>query len=297
MSRRAILAAIAALLLVIFQGDVHLLIPLYSVGVFVCFTLSQVGMVRHWRAVRDAGWRWRATVNAFGALLTLTVLIVVASVKFSAGAWLVVVLIPLQVGVFLFIHRQYRASAAQLAVRPDAHRRVHHDVVQVLAQRPGVVGHHHVAVPQAVAAVDDQRMLGPLAVNCCRGKSLHPQPQPGKQRVAERCLAIGGVERCRLGIGRQRPAQRHLALVGTSGDHGGSAGAVPAQRRVRDRTGAGSGGADLRPAGYVGTSADRGVVEVRSGKEADRFGSRSGWSVSRRPAVAAARHTGPASWN
>ncbi len=78
-----VLAAIAGGLLVVFQGDTHLLIPLYSVGVFVCFTLSQVGMVRHWFAVRDSGWWWRAVVNAFGGLLTLLVLVIVASVKFA----------------------------------------------------------------------------------------------------------------------------------------------------------------------------------------------------------------------
>jgi amino acid transporter len=113
-----VLAVVAATLIVIFQGDVHLLIPLYSVGVFVCFTLSQVGMVRHWRTVRDPGWWWRAIVNAIGAALTFIVLVVVASVKFGGGAWLVVVLIPVQVSVFLFINRQYRASAAQVAIAP-----------------------------------------------------------------------------------------------------------------------------------------------------------------------------------
>jgi amino acid transporter len=114
-----VLATIAGGLLVIFQGDVHLLIPLYSVGVFVCFTLSQTGMVRHWFLVRDSGWWWRATVNALGALLTFVVLIVVASIKFGGGAWLVIVLIPLQVGMFVFIHRQYATARAQLAMRPD----------------------------------------------------------------------------------------------------------------------------------------------------------------------------------
>ncbi|HYM83949.1 MAG TPA: APC family permease [Candidatus Dormibacteraeota bacterium] len=115
----AVLAAVAALLLVVFQGDVHLLIPLYSVGVFVCFTLSQIGMVRHWRTVRDSGCAWRALLNGAGAALTFVVLVVVASVKFVNGAWLVVVLIPIQVAIFLFINRQYRASAAQLAIRQD----------------------------------------------------------------------------------------------------------------------------------------------------------------------------------
>ena len=113
------LASIAALLLVVFQGDTHALIPLYSVGVFVCFTLSQTGMVRHWLAVREPGWWWRAAVNASGGLLTLVVLLVGTSVKFVDGAWLVIVLIPTQVAVFTFIHRQYAASRAHLALRPD----------------------------------------------------------------------------------------------------------------------------------------------------------------------------------
>ena len=76
-------------------------------GVFVCFTLSQVGMVRHWRSDRGPGWRWRAVVNALGGLLTFVVLLVVVSVKFANGAWLVVVLVPTLVGLMHFIHRQY----------------------------------------------------------------------------------------------------------------------------------------------------------------------------------------------
>ena len=103
----------------LFDGDTHALIPLYSVGVFVCFTLSQAGMVRHWFTVREPGWQWRAGINAFGGILTLLVLAVVASVKFVDGAWLVIILIPLQILVFQFIHRQYAASRAQVALRPD----------------------------------------------------------------------------------------------------------------------------------------------------------------------------------
>ncbi|TAL06559.1 MAG: APC family permease, partial [Chloroflexota bacterium] len=89
-----LLAAIAALLLALFGGNTHALIPLYSVGVFVCFTLSQAGMVRHWFSERSGGWVWRASINAVGGVLTFVVLIVVASVKFLDGAWLVVILIP-----------------------------------------------------------------------------------------------------------------------------------------------------------------------------------------------------------
>jgi amino acid transporter len=114
-----VLAGVAALLLVAFQGDVHLLIPLYSVGVFVCFTLSQVGMVRHWISSKESGWQWRMTVNGLGAILTFVVLIVVASIKFTSGAYLVIILIPTLVVLMLFIQRQYQASAKALAVRPD----------------------------------------------------------------------------------------------------------------------------------------------------------------------------------
>ena len=114
-----LLAAVAAGTLILFGGDTHALIPLYSVGVFVCFTLSQVGMVRHWSRSGERGWRFRAAINGFGAVLTGIVLVVVASVKFVDGAYLVVILIPLIVGAMLFIHRQYTASARELAVRDN----------------------------------------------------------------------------------------------------------------------------------------------------------------------------------
>jgi hypothetical protein len=114
-----ILAAVAASLLIFFGGDTHALIPLYSVGVFVCFTLSQVGMVRHWNRNRETRWWLRAGINGVGAILTAVVLVVVTSVKFTDGAYLVVILIPLLVGMMLFIHRQYDASRRELRVRDD----------------------------------------------------------------------------------------------------------------------------------------------------------------------------------
>jgi amino acid transporter len=113
-----LLATVAGVLLVMFGGDTHALIPLYSVGVFVCFTLSQAGMVRHWFSERSSGWRWRATVNFGGAILTAVVLLVVVSVKFTAGAWLVVVLVPVLVLMMLFIHRQYARTQGEVALRP-----------------------------------------------------------------------------------------------------------------------------------------------------------------------------------
>ena len=114
-----LLAAVAFVILWTFGGDTHALIPLYSVGVFICFTLSQIGMVRHWRRVRGSGWRWRLVVNGFGAVLTAVVLAIVVSEKFVDGAYLVVILVPVLVGMMLFIRRQYTASRRQLAVRSD----------------------------------------------------------------------------------------------------------------------------------------------------------------------------------
>jgi amino acid transporter len=114
-----LLAAIAAGLVALFGGTTTLLIPLYAVGVFVCFSLSQAGMVRHWLRLRGQGWRRRLAINGLGAIVTTVVLAIVVYEKFFAGAYLVVILIPLLVGTMLFINRQYQASAAQLAIDPD----------------------------------------------------------------------------------------------------------------------------------------------------------------------------------
>src|SRR5688572_14218597 len=113
-----LLAAIAFGLLWLFGGDTHALIPLYSVGVFLCFTLSQLGMVKHWLRVKERGWRWRLGVNASGGVLTAVVLGIVVFEKFADGAYLVVILVPVLVGMMLFISRQYSRSAQQLAVDP-----------------------------------------------------------------------------------------------------------------------------------------------------------------------------------
>jgi amino acid transporter len=114
-----LLAAVAAGLIALFGGATTLLIPLYSVGVFVCFSLSQTGMVRHWLRVRGPGWRGRLAINGFGAVVTTLVLGIVVYEKFLGGAYLVVILIPILVAMMLFINRQYRASARRLAIRSD----------------------------------------------------------------------------------------------------------------------------------------------------------------------------------
>ncbi|MER3421022.1 MAG: amino acid permease [Chloroflexota bacterium] len=113
-----VLALISAALIAAYRGSVTGLIPLYTVGVFVAFTLSQAGMVRHWLRLRrrERGWRWRAVVNGVGATVTGIVALEVSVSKFALGAWMVLVLIPLLVLMMLGIGHHYRAVARQLAL-------------------------------------------------------------------------------------------------------------------------------------------------------------------------------------
>ena len=113
-----ILSLVAIALLIIFEGNTTALIPLYSVGVFVSFTISQGGMVRHWLRERTSGWHWRIAINGFGCALTAFVAVVVTVAK-APPSLLVAIVIPILVAMMLFIHRQYRTSAAMLEVRPD----------------------------------------------------------------------------------------------------------------------------------------------------------------------------------
>jgi hypothetical protein len=112
-----ILALLASLLLVLFQGETHALIPLYAVGVFISFTLSQAGMVRHHLRLREEGWRRGVVINGIGALSTGIVLTVIAATKLAHGAWLVVIMIPVLVGMFHAIHGHYRRVAGQLRLK------------------------------------------------------------------------------------------------------------------------------------------------------------------------------------
>lgn len=111
------LAGVAGLLIVVFQGDTHLLIPLFAVGAFLAFTLSQAGMVLHWWRERGRHWQSKAIANGLGAFATGTTLLVVGSSKFLDGAWITILVIPLIVIVLLRIRRHYREIAAQLTLR------------------------------------------------------------------------------------------------------------------------------------------------------------------------------------
>jgi amino acid transporter len=140
-----ILSAAAVLLLVLFGGRTTALVPLYSVGVFIAFTIGQTGMVLHWRRERPNGWRRRLAINAFGGLLTGFVFVVVLVAK-APTSLLVAIIIPMLVGIMLFIRRQYSASSNELAVRADKRIPGPHREERVIIPVPGI----NRAVVQAV---------------------------------------------------------------------------------------------------------------------------------------------------
>ena len=147
------LATAAVLLLVAFSGSVTQLIPLFAVGLFASFTLSQAGMVVHHHRLRERGWRRGLAVNAVGAAATVTVLVVVVVSKFGEGAWIPAVIIPLIVMAFRTVHRHYAALGRAIALPPGAEAVALRHTVVVL------VGRLHRGVPVAVAYA----------------KSLHPE--------------------------------------------------------------------------------------------------------------------------
>jgi amino acid transporter len=139
------LSIFAGILLIVYGGDTHSLIPLYMIGVFVSFTLSQAGMVIHWRRLRGPGWKMRAAINGFGALVTGVVLIVVAITKAQEGAWIILLLIPVHVLFFRATKRHYDSVASELSLKSWAARapRLHNTVLVPIS---GV----HAAVLQAI---------------------------------------------------------------------------------------------------------------------------------------------------
>lgn len=127
------LAVIASILIIIFQASVTLLIPLYAIGVFLSFTLSQTGMARRWWKIGrlkegekirepgstlryDTGWRFKLFINGFGAVCTAIVMFVFAITKFLEGAWIVLILLPLLIVLFSIIHNHYKDLANRLSL-------------------------------------------------------------------------------------------------------------------------------------------------------------------------------------
>jgi len=139
-----ILAVLSALLLVVFHAETHALIPLYAIGVFVSFTLSQIGMVRFWFRERGPRWPTRAVLNAMGAVATGIVTLIIATTKFTHGAWLVILLIPLLVLLLVTIRRHYDDVAGQLSLEGLEPQELppgrHHVLVLVGDVHRGVLG-------------------------------------------------------------------------------------------------------------------------------------------------------------
>ena len=127
-----LLALFAMLLVALFRGSTNQLVPLYAVGVFVCFTLSQAGMVVHWTRTKARGWRWRATLNGVGAMATAIVSVIQVVTKFTAGGWIVVLLIPAIIWMLTAIHRHYTRFAEE---------------IRFTGQSPIMPLHHTVVVP------------------------------------------------------------------------------------------------------------------------------------------------------
>ncbi|MGW4694465.1 APC family permease [Kitasatospora cineracea] len=126
------LAAVSAALLVASGGDVNSLVPLFAIGVFVGFTVCQIGMVRHWRLVRGPRWQGKATLNGFGALLTGSSALVVTGTKFTEGAWGICLALPLLVLLFELIHRSYARIGNRLELgRIPGPLTPHHSLVIV----------------------------------------------------------------------------------------------------------------------------------------------------------------------
>jgi amino acid transporter len=122
-----LLGVTASILILVFHGDTHSLLPMYAVGVFISFTISQIGMVRRWLRLRSQGWLRNVAVNLIGGTTTLTVFLIILSTRFAQGAWIVVVLIPSIVAVLLRIKRHYVQVASQLSLdRYGAPQRMKH---------------------------------------------------------------------------------------------------------------------------------------------------------------------------
>ncbi len=154
------LSVIASLLIIIFQASVTRLIPLYAIGVFLSFTLSQTGMARRWwRAGRlkpgeeivdpgstlkyESGWQYKMAINGFGAVCTVIVMIVFAVTKFRDGAWIILILVPLLVTIFFAIHHHYKDLATHLSLEKfsglPARQTRHRVILPVSAIHQGAV--------------------------------------------------------------------------------------------------------------------------------------------------------------
>jgi amino acid transporter len=182
------LALLAIVLLVVFNGSVDQLIPLYAIGVFASFTLSQAGMVVHWRKLRasEKTWKRSALINGLGAMTTAVVTLVIAFSKFVEGAWLVILLIPLLIGFFYAIHVHYkRLEGARRAETPLLPEEVVIRAVVPVADL-GVPARQALAFARAVARDDEHVVAVHVTDDVASAEQLRRQWEewePGVQLI------------------------------------------------------------------------------------------------------------------
>jgi amino acid transporter len=171
-----ILAGIASLLIWVFDADLNRLIQLYLVGVFISFTLSQAGMVVHWRRAKERGWKKSTAINGFGALVTGVVLCVVVATKFSHGAWIVICAIPILMTTMRAINKHYLDVREQLAhpLRAPVDRRRAHQHMVVLVTRVDAATARAVGYVRSVGAFDLSAVTFDR-VNCGAWNRLAPE--------------------------------------------------------------------------------------------------------------------------
>jgi len=167
-----VLALFSIILIVAFRGSVDALIPLYAIGVFLSFTLSQAGMVKHWRLTQERGWHWRSFVNGFGAVCTFVVMIVFGAVKFKDGAWLIIIFIPILLALFARIQAHFQSVRRQLSM--DGYR-----------PAQGIRNHVLLLVPDIHRAIIPAMQLARSMSN--EARAVHISIDPTREaRVRER---------------------------------------------------------------------------------------------------------------
>jgi amino acid transporter len=176
-----ILSGFAILLIVAFESDTHALLPLYAIGIFTSFTLSQGAMVPRWLRLKETSWRWRIWISGVGSAATGIVLLTLAVTKFSEGGWIVVCVIPVLVGAFVTIHHHYEGVADELSLEGYAGPPQFQHTVLVL------IGDVHRGV---VRAVQYAKTLAPQAV--VRG--VYVETDPARTARLEEKWAAWGLE-------------------------------------------------------------------------------------------------------
>jgi hypothetical protein len=224
------LAAFAIVLLIAFSASVTALIPLYTLGVFLAFTLSQSGMVVRWWRRREAGWRRGLLINGVGAVTTAVVALIVVTSKFTAGAWMVVIMIPLIVTLLLSIRAHYRSMARDLAlarIPAEARTAVKPTVIVPIARldepaRQAIAFANSIS-PETIAVhvtndaegADGRRNSSPVAGLVGRRRARrHRVPVSGAHRPADRLPRRAAATRPVAAGARRAVGVRAAPLVG-----------------------------------------------------------------------------------